>query len=127
MKALWQALYDYGVDIVLNGHDHIYERFAPQTPDGIMQPMRGIREFIVGTGGGDVNEPILPPAANSELIRNNTYGVLKLTLYAASYDWEFISIPGQDFSDSGVAACVPLISPPQMKYHDWLPIITKGS
>lgn len=123
MRDLWQVLYKYGVDIVLNGHEHIYERFLPQSPDGDVQPMRGIREFIVGTGGAQVDDPINVQLANSVVARNYTYGVLKLTLYPSSYDWEFISVPHQDFTDSGVAACVPSVMPPPLKYHVWLPSV----
>ncbi|MFZ0534798.1 MAG: metallophosphoesterase, partial [Anaerolineales bacterium] len=90
MGALWQALYDYGADVVINGHEHIYERFAAQNPQGVAEPARGIREFIVGTGGAYTDYPIGTPIANSEVINNNTYGVIKLTLHATSYDWEFI-------------------------------------
>jgi hypothetical protein len=103
-QALWQALYDYGADVVLNGHDHTYERFAPQNPNGQADP-KGIREFVVGTGGAALysftsNQP------NSEIRNNTTHGVLKLTLHSTSYDWQFIPIAGQNFSDSGSANCV---------------------
>jgi hypothetical protein len=97
--------------------------FAPQSPDGDVQPMRGIREFIVGTGGANVDDPIHAQLASSVVVRNNTYGVLKLTLYPSSYTWDFISVPHQDFTDSGVAACVPSVMPPPLKYHVWLPSV----
>ena len=104
-QALWQALYDYGADVVLNGHDHTYERFAPQNPNGQADATRGIREFVVGTGGASLysftsNQP------NSQARNNTTWGVLKLTLHSTSYDWQFIPIAGQSFSDSGSANCV---------------------
>lgn len=103
-QPLWQALYDYGADVVLNGHDHTYERFAPQNPNGQADP-KGIREFVVGTGGAGLysftsNQP------NSQVRNNTTYGVLKLTLHSTSYDWQFIPIAGQNFTDSGSANCV---------------------
>jgi hypothetical protein len=103
-QALWQALYEYGADVVLNGHDHIYERFAPQNPNG-QADARGIREFVVGTGGAALYSfgSIQP---NSQARNNTAYGVLKLTLHATSYDWEFVPIAGQTFSDSGAANCV---------------------
>jgi len=109
-QALWQALYDYGADVVLNGHDHTYERFAPQNPNGQADP-RGIREFVVGTGGAALysftsNQP------NSEVRNNTTWGVLKLTLHSTSYDWQFIPIAGQTFTDSGSANCVSTGSVP---------------
>ncbi len=101
---LWDALYEYHAEVVLNGHDHNYQRFAPQNPDGQADPM-GIREFVVGTGGAGLynfvtNEP------NTEVRDSSTSGVLKLTLHAKSYDWEFIPIPGGTFTDSGSADCV---------------------
>jgi hypothetical protein len=106
MRDIWRVLYEFGVDVVVNGHDHIYERFAPQTPDGETDAERGIREFIVGTGGSHLYhfEKIRP---NSEVRDNSTYGVLKLTLHATSYDWEFIPVPGGTFRDAGSAACFP--------------------
>ncbi len=102
-QALWQALYDYGADVVLSGHEHNYERFAPQTADGTADPARGIREFVVGTGGSGAY-PLGPSIANSEVSSWN-HGVLKLTLRDGAYDWQFIPIPGMSFTDSGSATC----------------------
>jgi hypothetical protein len=103
-QALWQALYEYGADVVLNGHDHLYERFAPQNPNGQADP-RGIREFVVGTGGaGLYSFTSIQP--NSQVRNNTTYGVLKLTFHSTSYDWQFVPIAGQNFTDSGNANCV---------------------
>ncbi len=101
---LWQALYEYHADVVLNGHDHNYQRFALQNPQGQADP-EGIREFVVGTGGAGLygfttNQP------NTEIRDNSTTGVLKLTLHDTSYDWEFIPVPGGTFTDSGTADCV---------------------
>ena len=109
-QALWQALYDHGADVVLNGHDHTYERFAPQNPNG-QADSKGIREFVVGTGGAGLysftsNQP------NSQVRNNTTHGVLKLTLHSTSYDWQFIPIAGQNFTDSGSANCVTTGSAP---------------
>jgi hypothetical protein len=81
---LWQSLYNHDVEIILNGHDHIYERFAPQTPGGTVDNVRGIREFIVGSGGAN-HTTITTIAANSEVRNADTFGVLKLTL-PTSYD-----------------------------------------
>jgi LysM repeat protein len=108
---LFQAVYDYGVDVVLSGHDHDYERFAPQSPQGVLEYERGVRQFVVGTGGDslrgwDTNEP------NSEVKDADTWGVLKLTLNPTSYDWEFIPIAGQTFTDKGSANCVTAGSVP---------------
>jgi hypothetical protein len=104
MHSLWQALYDHGADVVLNGHEHNYERFAPQDPAGVADP-RGIRQFVIGSGGRS-HYPFGPPIANSEIRNSNTYGVLKLTLHPTSYDWEFIPEAGKTFTDSGSGTCV---------------------
>lgn len=104
VKPLWEILYDTGVDLVLSGHDHTYERFAPQNPDGAADTNWGIREFVVGTGGGDLYSfPSI--AANSEIRDNTTWGVLKLVLKSTSYDWNFIPISGATFTDSGSTKC----------------------
>jgi hypothetical protein len=102
-EPLWRALYDAGADVVLAGHEHNYERFAPQTPDGRADPARGMREFVVGTGGGEVYR-LGPAIANSEA-RDTDAGVLQLTLGPRSYGWRFIAVPGATFSDSGSAPC----------------------
>jgi len=102
-QPLWQALYEAGADVVLSGHEHNYERFAPQTPDGKADPARGIRQFVVGTGGGGAYR-LGPPIANSET-GSAEYGVLKLTLTTQAYRWQFIPVPPSSFSDSGSAAC----------------------
>jgi hypothetical protein len=104
VQALYQALYDYGADVVLNGHDHNYERFAPQDPGGNLDTARGIREFVLGTGGaGHYNWGI--PQPNSEVRNNTTFGVMKLTLHPSSYDWEFVPEAGETFTDSGSEPC----------------------
>jgi hypothetical protein len=109
-QALWQALYDYGADVILNGHDHTYERFAPQNPNGQADSSRGIREFVVGTGGAGLYPfPTIQP--NSQVRNNTTFGVLKLTLHSTSYDWQFVPIAGQNFTDSGSANCVGASGP----------------
>lgn len=103
-RSIWQTLYKYDVDVVLNGHDHIYERFAPQTPDGVLDLARGIRQFTVGSGGSN-HTSITTIAANSELRNTTTYGVLKLTLHPTSYDWKFVPEAGKTFTDAGTANC----------------------
>jgi hypothetical protein len=103
-QPLWQALYDAGAEVVVSGHDHIYERFAPQTPDGQVDASRGLREFVVGTGGADLYT-FNNPAPNSQVKNNTTYGVLKFTLYADRYDWKFVPVSGSSFTDSGTATC----------------------
>jgi hypothetical protein len=103
-RALWQALYDAGADVVISGHDHIYERFAPQTPAGALDTARGIREFVVGTGGADLYEFSMLQR-HSEARNNRTHGVLKLTLRPSGYDWEFVPTPGGKFRDEGSGEC----------------------
>ena len=104
MKPLWDALYEANADVVVNGHDHDYERFAPQTPDGAPDPGRGIREFVVGTGGKS-HRPFSEPKPNSEVRDATAFGVLKLTLKSKSYNWQFIPEEGKTFTDSGSGAC----------------------
>jgi hypothetical protein len=105
VKALWQALYEANADVVINGHDHDYERFAPQTPGGVADPSRGIREFVVGTGGKNHRPFSEPPKPNSEVRDFTAFGVLKLTLKPRGYDWQFIPEPGKTFTDSGSGSC----------------------
>jgi hypothetical protein len=104
IKPLWQALYDANADVVVNGHDHDYERFAPQAPDGGSDAARGIREFVVGTGGKN-HRPFGPPKPNSEVRDATAFGVLKLTLKPHAYEWQFIPEAGKSFTDSGSATC----------------------
>ena len=105
MKPLWRALYDANADIVINGHDHDYERFAPQDPDGNADSKRGIREFVVGTGGKNSHRSFDKAKPNSEVRNADTFGVLKLTLHSSGYDWEFVPEAGKSFHDSGSGAC----------------------
>jgi hypothetical protein len=103
-RPLWQLLYDHNADLILSGHDHIYERFAPQTASGALDQQRGIREFIVGTGGAN-HSSITGNAANSEVRDALTFGVLKLTLHPTSYEWSFVPTAGGTFTDSGTTPC----------------------
>ena len=103
-QAIWQALYDAGAEIVIVGHDHNYQRFAPQTPDGREDLERGIREFVVGTGGSG-HYSFGSPIANTEAYNIDTYGVLKLTLSPGAYSWEFIPVAGQSYRDAGSGTC----------------------
>jgi len=104
VSNFWDALYLYGADVILNGHEHIYERFAPQTPAAVADPTNGIRQFTVGTGGRS-HYSIGTVKANSQVREGNTYGVLKLTLHATSYDWQFVPVAGATFTDSGTGNC----------------------
>jgi 3',5'-cyclic AMP phosphodiesterase CpdA len=104
MKPTWDALYAANVDVILNGHDHDYERFAPQDPDGVADRERGIREFVVGTGGASLRQ-FETTKPNSEVRNADTFGVLKLSLYPTSYVWEFVPVAGETFRDSGSDSC----------------------
>jgi acid phosphatase type 7 len=105
MLPIWQALYDYHAELVLSGHDHMYERFAPQTPDGQLDLAHGIRQFVVGTGGRSGSAYGPGRLAHSEVSRDLILGVIKLSLRPTGYDWEFVAIPGQNFHDSGSGEC----------------------
>ena len=108
MQQLWKDLYNAGAELWVAGHNHDYERFAPQNADslGVADPVRGIREFVVGTGGAAAEAwSTPPPIANEEVWANPTWGVLKLTLYATTYTWEFVPIAGQTFTDQGSGSC----------------------
>jgi hypothetical protein len=103
-QGLWNLLYAGGADLILNGHDHDYERFAPQDPQGNADPARGIREFVVGTGGKDL-EQFATLRPNSEVRGNGAFGVLRLTLRPGSYDWQLLTIGDSSFGDSGSGTC----------------------
>ncbi|MBY8871963.1 DNRLRE domain-containing protein [Micromonospora sp. PLK6-60] len=105
VRPLFQALYDAGAEIVINGHNHQYERFAPQNPAGVADPTRGIREWVVGTGGRPLRSTFPSPAANSQVKNGNTFGVLRLTLSPSSYTWQFLPVAGGTFTDSGTGSC----------------------
>lgn len=103
LQNLWQALYEYGAEIVVSGHDHIYERFAPQNPAGAASDS-GIRQFVVGTGGASLYN-FGAIAQNSEIRDNSSHGVIKFTLKPQSYAWEFVPASSGAFSDSGIEEC----------------------
>jgi hypothetical protein len=104
MQAIWQALYDAGADVVISGHDHDYERFGPQTPSGLPDPIRGIREFVVGTGGKSLLA-FQNNAPNSQVRDNTMFGVLLLMLYDDHYEWEFVPTESGRFRDAGADTC----------------------
>jgi hypothetical protein len=104
VRPLYQALYDDGVELLLVGHAHNYERFAPQDPFGALDPARGVREIVVGTGGRS-HHAFTTTAANSEARNGDTFGALKVVLHASSYDWTFVPVSGSTFTDSGTTAC----------------------
>ena len=105
VRPLWDALYEGGADLVLNGHKHGYERFAPQRPDGRRDDARGLRQIVVATGGSPEFLPFGTPRPNSEVRATQLDGVLKLTLSTASYRWDFLPAAGSSFTDAGAAAC----------------------
>jgi hypothetical protein len=106
LAALVQVLYDHRVTLLLSAHDHDYERFAPLDPSGAVEPGRGVRQFVVGTGGTTLRG-FAAVRAGSEAREAGTKGVLQLVLRADGYDWEFLPVAGASYSDSGSGACVP--------------------
>ncbi len=102
LEGLWTALHDHGADVVLNGHEHNYERLAPMGPDGVADDAAGIRTFIVGTGGTSLR-PVPSPGPNSESVVVR-HGVLVMELDAGGYAWEFRDVDG-GIADAGSASC----------------------
>jgi hypothetical protein len=105
VAPFWDALYQYNADVVLNGHEHVYERFAPQRPDATPDAANGIRQFTVGTGGREHYSFKATPEPNSQVRNATADGVLKLTLRTNGYDWEFVPAGGATFTDSGTGTC----------------------
>lgn len=104
VEDLWNDLYNAGAELVLSGHDHSYERFAPQGLNEKADPQKGVRQIVIGNGGKNLY-PFKTIRANSEVRDNESYGVLKVALHAKSYDWELIPITGDTFTDKGSALC----------------------
>lgn len=103
--TFWEILYEHGVEIVLNGHEHLYERFAPLDPSGAEDPSGGIRQFTVGTGGGNLrgfDEDDVQPGSEA---RGSAHGVLAFELGDGEYSWEFLAVDGDEFTDSGSDVC----------------------
>ncbi|MEO8000074.1 MAG: Ig-like domain-containing protein, partial [Gemmatimonadaceae bacterium] len=109
-QALWNALYVAKADLILTGHDHNYERFAPMTSTGVLDNTNGIRSFVVGTGGKE-QRSLGTTKANSIVRSNNSFGVLKVTLHPTSYDWQFMPIAGSTLNDAGSSTCVGVTPP----------------
>ena len=105
VERLWEALYEANTDVVLSAHEHNYERFSPQDPGGRADPERGIRQFVVGTGGAADNYPIDRPIENSRVHDDRTDGVLVMKLQPGRYEWRFVAVEGEEFADSGSARC----------------------
>ncbi|MBO0703624.1 MAG: metallophosphoesterase, partial [Candidatus Dormibacteraeota bacterium] len=108
-RAWWNLLYKHGADLVLNGHDHVYARWAPMTPSGAVDTRRGIRQFTVGTGGEDHDTLASPLPSTVQAATDSEFGVLKLDLGQGRYGWNFLpaTVPGQanTFTDSGTGSC----------------------
>ena len=117
MQPLWEALHDAQAEVLLSGHSHDYERFAPLDRDGAVDLAGGIRQFVVGTGGAFFTGGLGTRAPHSEVAQNDTFGVLRLTLHPASYDWEFVPEAGGAFTDSGSQGCHGLIAPPRAAHR----------
>ena len=101
LRDLWTLLYDRGVDVIVNGHDHLYERFGKQDVDG-RSDGRGIRQFIAGTGGAQLYD-FMRITPNSQ-VRIKSHGVLRLTLSPSAYEWAFLDVAG-GIPDSGADQC----------------------
>jgi hypothetical protein len=104
VQAIWEDLANAGTEIVISGHSHTYERFAPQSATGELDEQNGIREFVVGTGGASLL-PFDTTVRNSIVRDNSTFGVLKLSLMRGAYKWQFLPVEGGKFSDSGSDVC----------------------
>jgi hypothetical protein len=103
VTAVWDRLYAAGVDVVLNGHQHQYERFPPMTPQGVRDEVRGIRQFNAGTGGESTEMPVA--LAEGREVLTDAFGLLKLTLDDGHYSWEFVPVVPEQFTDSGSGTC----------------------
>jgi hypothetical protein len=103
MQRIWDILYAFGVDVVVDGHDHLYERFAPQNPDGRRDNRWGIRQFTVGTGGAEFYG-VKERQPNSQVLINDTHGVLALALQDGRYGWAFVGVD-RSIRDAGTSAC----------------------
>ena len=105
VRPLWEALHAAGADVILTGHQHHYERFAPMRPDGRIDRERGIRSFVVGTGGRSLYRLVDPRVGGSEVADARSYGILEMTLRPDGYDWEFVGVDGTEFTDGGSDTC----------------------
>ena len=111
MQPIWNLFYDNGGDLVLSGHSHDYERFAPIDGSGSVNVSDGMRSFVVGTGGAFFTG-IGTAVAGSQVRQNTTFGVLRLTLHPSSYDWRFLPEAGRTFADSGTQDCRGAVAAP---------------
>ena len=128
LSAFWTALHEAGAEIVLSGHSHDYERFAPKDARGKVSPT-GIRQFVVGTGGAFMTGIGTSRVAGSEVVQNTTFGVLELALHPSSYHWRFVPIAGRRWTDAGSGQChgpggTPLAPAPGPPGADPAPVLT---
>jgi hypothetical protein len=105
MTPIFQALYDAGAEVVVTGHDHMYERFTPVDPTGAPDPINGLRQFVVGTGGASLYAYKTDPPSTLEVRDNTTHGVIRLDLTPGSYTWQFVPSGDGTFTDSGTGTC----------------------
>ena len=132
VQPLWDDLYAAGVDILLDGHDHVYERTAPEksgptlSSPPVADPAYGIRQFTVGTGG-EGHHGLVTPLPTSEVRDDQTFGIFKLTLHASSYDWKFLPIDGSTFTDSGTGTVHGAPVPPGLTELQAGDSLTPGS
>lgn len=104
LQAFWQILYGAGVEVVVNGHDHLYERFLPQTPSAVRDEARGIQQFTIGTGGRSLYR-VRTSKPNSAVRDSSTFGVLRLTLWQDRYGWDFVAVGRAEIKDAGSRRC----------------------
>jgi hypothetical protein len=105
VQPFWSMLHNRDADLIVNGHAHRYERFAPMTPSGTPSA-NGIRQIVAGTGGQPGGDEVsLADAPNLQVVKTGVFGVLRLNLRADSYTWKFVPIAGQTFTDSGTTPC----------------------
>jgi Ca2+-binding RTX toxin-like protein len=104
MRTLWNDLHAAGAEVALSGHEHNYERFAPMDGAGVPDALRGVRQFVVGTGGESFTR-IVSPSFGSEARSSDTFGILQLALHATAYDWRFVPEAGRTFTDAGAGLC----------------------
>ena len=135
VEPLFRAFYEAGGDLILNGHEHDYERFVPMDSAGTADPLYGVRTLIVGTGGDGLNRARRLTAVGSELWQTGVFGVLKLSLRSDAYDWQFVPVAGQTFADAGTSNChgapgtpptAQLWSDPLNKLSLWKGIVRAG-
>ena len=106
LADVYKILYDNRVTLLLSGHDHDYERFAPLTPAGAVDSVRGVRQFVVGTGGA-VLRSFSTVRTGSQVRSTASKGVLRLTLQATGYAWKFLPVAGSSLTEQGSGTCVP--------------------